>query len=391
MRGYDANIIFSDETGLSSEKSYNAQKSQSDLEKNWMMMLSTPSTTTGHWYTLLQISKDPNILNISFDLICPECQKLPAHLMVQCTCVKVRGNPNKSRDVRKSGSKSTTGVEARLKETFGHVGTPRTGYYPKQVIDHLFSASCRVSGFYIPKFFFACFDPNAGDKNHTACITGYIDDHWNTVICGIDTKQTLEIDEFLGFFCSNLKLLNDTFRRDTNVPILAIVESQSSWNGDMVSHHINFLIREKKMTEFSNILFLSDKQKQKHGKMRCGVNINSQRLNEMTYRLSAALGCGGIKIHNDWTTASVNGDRAIFDEFEAQLRRFKHFEEGSNSGWKPNGTRQKNNTGKEGVLNDDISDCLHMAVAWPYWFLWNDEYLEQRRLLGIQIFSMIRK
>ncbi len=228
----------------------------------------------------------------------------------------------------------------------------------------------------------ACFDPNAGDKNHTACIFFYIDQNWNIVICNIDTKQTIEYQEFLSFFTDNMILVHNEFRRDTSIPIIAVVESQSSWNGDVMKDRLNYLVHEKGVKELENIYFISDKSKQKHGKMRCGVTINSPRLNEMTYRLSSALAYGAIKIHVDWVTASEHGKRRVMDEFESQIRRFRHFDDNMNSGFTSNGARRKNNTGKDGILNDDISDALHMT-AWAHWFLFKPEYADQRRLLRL--------
>lgn len=368
---------------MKNQKPYNAGKSQSDLEKNWLMMVTTPAVKSGHWFTELSQSGSPEIFMASFDLICEECQKLPAHQMVTCIHKKPRGNKQKDRKIRLQASKSTTFFDSKLKETMGHATKVRVGYYPKEHIDFLFSSAAIVSGDPTPRCYFACFDPNAGDKNHTACILGYVTRDLQYVICGIDTKQTIEYEEFVSFFTDNLVLLHENIRKDRTIPIIAVVESQSSWNGDIISTKVNELVHQKGVKSLENILFLSDKSKQKHGKMRCGVCINSGRLNDMTARLAMAFATHSVRIHSDWVTASELGRDAIIGELCSQLRRFKHFDENQNSGFKSSGVKIKNNNGKEGVLNDDISDALHMFIAWSYWFYYNPEYADQRRMIRL--------
>jgi hypothetical protein len=345
------------------------------------LSLSSPSIKDGTPFTKDCLTTDGSVLNIPADLICIACSKLPLNKQAQCLHKKPKGNPLKSSKMRKQASKSANFMST-IREEQGIVKKQKLGYYPKEHIDFLFSPKNFIKEYTTPTCYFACFDPNAGDLNHTACVTGYFANS-QYVICGVDTKQTKEYTEFTDFFINNIRLLHHSFRKDRYIPIIAVIESQSSWNGDVIKDKINNLVMYENDKTFENIHILSDKSKQKHGIERGGVTINASRLNQMTYHLSSLMMVSGLRFHNDWVTACEMGKEVVIIEFENQLRRFLHYDEGQNSGYNSNGKKIKNNSGKEGKLNDDISDALHMFVSWYHWFMFNPEYQQQRSKLKL--------
>jgi hypothetical protein len=316
-----------------------------------------------------------------FEMICTDCQKLPQHLMVKCTHKKPIGNKQLSREVRKQSALSTFTGSA-IAETLGHSIQQRIGYFPKDDIDWFVSSASLVSIQPRPKCWFAMFDPNSGDKCHTAVVAGYISGDGHFVICVMDSKQTIEYGQFISFFTDNMVLLHEHFRKDSSVPIIAVVESQNGWTGDVIKERVNYLVHKENVKALANIHFLSDKSKQKHGVMRCGVCVSSPRLNEMAIRMSTAFASHAIRLHIDWVTASELPRGKILELAERQIRRFKHFNENENSGWKLSG--QKNNSAKEDGESDDIIDCIGMFVSWTIWFLNEQIYANQRYAAGIQ-------
>jgi len=166
--------------------------------------------------------------------------------------------------------------------------------------------------------------------------------------------------------------------------VVVVVESQTSWNGDLVHDKMQYKVNYENNRDLENMFVLSDFSKQKHGVLRRGVCVNEGRLNDMCSRVSAALQWSKIKLHSNIATNSTLGKGGILKEFEAQLRRFVHFEKGSNSSWDARGNKRKNNSGKSNGKNDDISDAFHMLVSWWYWFNDTEEYTQQRRMFGIE-------
>lgn len=347
------------------------------------MCVSSPALEPGHWYLKLEQSSDGSVKKGSDDLVCAECLKLPPIEMVKCLHKKPTGNVLKCSTVRKQAG--TTGIdpEVILRETLGHSTQRDSGYYKKRLLDILFDTANRSFENLTPELWIACFDPNAGDFNETAGIFGcVINDVYHVVY--IDSKQTKSYKEFCAFFVDSLKTLHTNFRKDRRVPVAVFVEGVSSWNGDVVHERLQNEVNFNNVKELENMWVVSDIAKQKHDELRRGVTVNAGRLNNMTYRMESALGCGKVKIHSDFFTNSPLGRGGILRVFEDQMRRFEHFEKGSNSCWDANGKRRKNNNAKKTGLNDDISDAFHMFISWWYWFMNNDDYIDQRHIIGLR-------
>lgn len=344
-------------------------------------MISSPPKKNGHFLIRERDLKNGTVNNISMEVICNDCRSKPLELQVLCTHIRPKDNPTKSSSVRKQES-SIVGANylTVLRETMGVVTVGSTGFYPEDDLNFLFSTASIVSHTSQPKCYFSMWDPNAGNRNHTAVVFGYImDDKY--VICWVDSKQTISYKEFIDFFIDNLTEFHNKIRKNSAIPIITIVESQASWNGNVVDDKI-FEAFRRGNDALAGVYLLSDKSKQGFGVMRKGVVINRPRMNEMIYRLSSLMMMKGLRFLDKWGTASKYGREYIYDEFSAQMKRFRHFEEGENSKYGPTGTL-KNNSGKEGTLNDDICSALHMFILWAYKFLNERDYLPQKRMFGL--------
>lgn len=344
-------------------------------------MLSSPPKKKGTWFARELAVTDGSVKNIVAELICNECRANPnPSVKASCLHKKPRGNKLKSSKVRKSDSKATgTSIMATLRESAGYLDEESGGWYPKQHLDAFFSSFVEPPK--DPSFHFLFFDPNAGGMNHTAYVGGTVVGGVY-YICGFDTKQTAEFDQFNDFILNNIKEYHVKIRKFRHIPLVCAIESQKSWDGCAFKERICMLLKEGDR-DFENVYFLSDEQKQKDNTIRYGVNVNAKRLNQMAYRLSSVFSSYAIKIHPKWATCHTYGRDELLKEFKEQMKRFKHFEEDENSVFTTSGKRRKNNSGKEGLLNDDISDCLHGLVFWTHALCYNNIYRDQKRQFGI--------
>lgn len=358
-------------------------KSQSDLEGNFLFGISSPPTKDGTWFGRELQNKDNTCKIIHAEIICQECKKKPPHVQILCDHKKPRGNKLKSSKVRKSEQNSSgDNIKAVLIEGMGFSKEQNSCFYPDGDLNELFSPKNFKSPPSIPGFYIACFDPNAGGANHTAFVGGTVV-QGKFYICCVDDKRTIEFKDYCLFIVENIEKLHDIHRKDNRIPIVLIIESQTSWNGDTMKDIIDTLSGSfVHSTKFKNVHFLSDIQKQKDG-IRHGVNASAVRLNKMAEKLSLILTMKNLSFHSNVVTCCEWGLKYILDDFESQLRRFKHFEKGENSVYLPSGKKRKNNDGKEGILSDDISDALHMFIFWTLEIFKNPIYKTQKYTFGL--------
>jgi hypothetical protein len=110
-----------------------------------------------------------------------------------------------------------------------------------------------------------------------------------------------------------------------------------------------------------------------------GTNLNAVRKEDMLHHLQILMETNSLKIHSNCSTQHEDGILNVLGELKNQMKRFKHFDK--KISLKLNGSSKvtKNNTAKEGLLNDDLIIALLMACYWIRRFNHNDHYLLQRK------------
>ncbi len=219
----------------------------------------------------------------------------------------------------------------------------KQGYYPKTDVDAMFDKKTRENVGSDLRFLIVGLDI---EKDGTAsCIVFYIDRLWDVVIIELDMKSTiLKFNDLKCFFEDIMKSVRKLLE-NSEIPIFVVLETKSRLT-DSLKEFVDDTLKSQRPSDsdFKNVVFLNTE------------SIKSQnRSNEMTFRMSAGLKCGVIKIHPDFATTHANGTDWILNELKSQLTAFRQLKD------------------PEFVL----ANTLHL-VSWGHWFLFKPEFNEVR-------------
>lgn len=77
----------------------------------------------------------------------------------------------------------------------------------------------------------------------------------------VDSKRTKTYADFIDFIIGNLIVFHDNVRKDVRVPILVVIESQNSWNSDLIEDNVVQRRDKERVAALQNLHFIKDPSK----------------------------------------------------------------------------------------------------------------------------------
>jgi hypothetical protein len=326
-----------------------------------------------HWFG--KIVLDPKYYDdvkvINYPKICTVCKKKNPEKS-ECEHIKIRGSTLK--DESMSAVRSVIGNETADIENLGLIGHSFLSAFKKEQIHRLFSKERVKYNKDEVEFFLMSVDSNYGGDNDYAlsiCYTNKKNDVifvWGSYY---DCKNKEEVHDLVS---NNIIEFRNVFGIDKKLVI--VYESQARWCGsDMESW-----MREKSKNSlyFDEIYFITEGKRcrDERTKKNYGINIFEARLDNYVNHFESGLSRDCLYISSQFDCYQIEKKKLNPDYFlkesEEQICRFRHFVKKQNPG-----EILKNNSGKVGKKNDDISIVWLMCVYWCFECLYNYTYKSQ--------------
>lgn len=350
----------------------------------FMIMLSSPPKDQTHWFIQALKRKKPDgtpaIFQVSFDLVCDECAKLPPEKWAFCNHLEVKNSRLKNKKKRQKNQEAQIlDDEAFALENLGHVVSNRAAAFKEKYIDFLMDPKNYVTLIRTPSAFLMAIDFNAGGFNDSALTTGFRDDTGTYTICWQSNENTVDWDDVRLFVLNNIMDFWDQIGQYHNVPLVIAAESVSRWDAPV----FKWLVDMKKGEEFRNVHFIVDGYKLKSKKVKkrkvAGVNLNNKRKKDFINNTNQAFAANKIRFYEKMGTTNSKGVKYIRNMNRNQLMTFVSYDE----------SKKKSNTGKIGDKNDDLCITFQMFVYWWNLFMYNPTYQKQRVDFGIEDEEMV--
>lgn len=343
-----------------------------------MFITSSQVNDPTHWFYKLRESTSTYYKSVDFEKICHECQKLKPSEAILCETkghIKIKATLLKDKEkILDIAQGVSTNIKKTLIEEYNLFLLEDLCPFQEYEITSLFNSKNMIKDKTIPDSYLMAIDPSYGGSNDTAIVVMAII-KGQYVIVYVDYQNTAR--QLFPFIMSSIYNFHKVIRKNAKIPLVVAIESISRIDGTRLEQDI----KSRSDIEFENVHLIRDEQKIKkrgYEEAMSGTNLGAVRKEDMLHHLQILMETNSIKIHSECSTQHEDGIVNVLNELKNQMKRFKHFDK--KVSLKLNGTAKttKNNTGKEGLLNDDLIIALLMACYWIRRFNHNDHYLFQR-------------
>lgn len=322
-----------------------------------MVIISSPAEDSAHWTLRLLKEKPSYLLNMSFDMVCADCNQLSLEKMRNCTHQYKRGSRLQSIKKRKELSKNGFDQEQSIREMYGHLIEESTVAYKDYLLDQFFASPVtETEGI---EYITVYIDPNAYGRCNTAFCAITRIKHVFAVI-GLDAKNTIDDDEFFAFMLENIIKCSQCFRSDVRrIPIFIAFECNSNRDGAWLKERLAW----SQEPHLINCIVIGDPQND----AKVGVYLNGKRPRKMYELTHTLMSVNALKFHSKMTTLNREGPASAQNQLRYELMNYRDYSMGLSANFNQDGKRKKQKllTGKDtGMQQDDRVIVLQGGAFW---------------------------
>lgn len=361
-----------DEVGFVNDELFMVFQPLLSILGSWMFIASSPPTDPNHWFNQLEKSDPKGYQSFNFEKICKKCQSEGNIIgkVTKCPHIKLMNSvmkDNRATDDLMLGLNIS--AEKNWRELAGLTVQDNSCAFRDDEIEKIFDSNNDIRDMSSIKSIYVGIDPAGNGSNKTVC-TGVTRINGLLTVLWIDYDDVTDRDIY-RFILNSIYEVSKKFRKTNKIPIIIAMESNGNNDGETL---YNF-IQAQEGVHFENVHVITDHSREK-GKGLHGVVTSRDKKIAMLNLLIARVEDKTIRFHENFGTNAKGG----IDDVKKETRRQFTTYRGMDWSLKLNGKKRKSgeNSGKSGLLNDDIVLAIMLVLYWMRQFERNDIYARQK-------------